>query len=136
MYQTIHKKRVLGAGNLQKLFTWTGAACTVHAEMNRYTRVAMTFGYSIYEVEYLDGHCAALAANIIAENMFAKVDDEGHRTLLLEDVVYHLVNGREVRKDDAFIISPNGGRSMEALRKCFVGEGNATRNLAEAEKLH
>ena len=64
----------------------------------------------IYEVEYLDGHRAALAANTIAANMFAQVDDEGHRTLLLQDVVNHRVNGREVKKADAFITSPNGGR--------------------------
>ena len=30
----------------------------------------------------------------------------------------------------------DGRRSMEALRKHFAGEGNATRNLAEAERLH
>ena len=32
----------------------------------------------LYEVEYADGHKEALAANTIAENMFAQVDDEGH----------------------------------------------------------
>ena len=29
----------------------------------------------IYEVEYQDGHMAALAANLIAENLFAQVDE-------------------------------------------------------------
>ena len=33
----------------------------------------------VYEVEYADGHKAALAANAIAENMFAQVDDESNR---------------------------------------------------------
>ena len=33
----------------------------------------------MYEVEYQDGHTAALAANIIAENIFAQVDEEGNR---------------------------------------------------------
>ena len=32
----------------------------------------------IYEVEYLDCHKASLAANTIAESMFAQVDEEGH----------------------------------------------------------
>jgi len=71
----------------------------------------------IYEVEYLNGHRAALAANTIAVNMFAQVDDEGHRTLLLEDVVNHRVNGREVKKADGFITSPNGGRRKKETTK-------------------
>jgi len=68
-------------------------------------------------VEYLNGHRAALAANTIAVNMFAQVDDEGHRTLLLEDVVNHRVNGREVKKADGFITSPNGGRRKKETTK-------------------
>ena len=71
----------------------------------------------IYEVEYLDGHRAALAANTIAENMFAQVDDEGYRTLLLQEIVDHRVNGSEVKKADANIISPNGGRRKRETTK-------------------
>jgi hypothetical protein len=36
----------------------------------------------MYEVEYPDGHKASLAANAIAENMFAQVDDKGNRHVL------------------------------------------------------
>ena len=36
----------------------------------------------IYEVEYLDGHKAALSANTIATNMFAQIDEEGNRFIL------------------------------------------------------
>ena len=32
-----------------------------------------------YEVEYLDGTTEVLTANIIAENLIAQVDDQGHR---------------------------------------------------------
>ena len=71
----------------------------------------------IYEVEYPDGHQVALAANTIAANMIAQVDDEGHRTLLLQDVVNHRVNGREVKKADAFITSRNGGRRRRETRR-------------------
>ena len=71
----------------------------------------------IYEVEYLDGHRTALAANAIAENMFAQVDDDGHWTMLLQAIVDHRVNGREVKKDDAFITSPNGGRRRRETTK-------------------
>ena len=66
--------------------------------------------FRIYEVEYPDGHRASLSANAIAENLFAQVYDEGHRSVLLQYIFYHCVNGREVTKEHAFIISHNGGR--------------------------
>ena len=38
----------------------------------------------VYEVKYFDGHKASLTANAIAQNMFAKVKDEGNRNVLFE----------------------------------------------------
>ena len=64
----------------------------------------------VYEVEYLDGHKASLAANAIAENMFAQVDDEGNRFVMLEGIADHRTDGNEIKKDDAFIRSHNGGK--------------------------
>ena len=58
----------------------------------------------------MDGHKASLAANAIAENMFAQVDDEGNRFVMLESIVDHRTDGNEIKKDDAFIMSHNGGR--------------------------
>ena len=48
----------------------------------------------IYEVGYPDGHRASLATNDIAENLFAQVYDEGHRSVLLQEIVNHRMNGR------------------------------------------
>ena len=64
----------------------------------------------VYEVEYLDGYKASLTANAIAENMFAQIDDEGNRFMLLDSIVDHRVDGTEVQPDDAFITSKNGGK--------------------------
>ena len=36
----------------------------------------------LYEIQYPYGHKASLAANAIAENMFAQVDGEGNRNVL------------------------------------------------------
>eukprot|EP00546_Thalassionema_frauenfeldii_P011116 CAMPEP_0178911100 /NCGR_PEP_ID=MMETSP0786-20121207/9490_1 /TAXON_ID=186022 /ORGANISM="Thalassionema frauenfeldii, Strain CCMP 1798" /LENGTH=89 /DNA_ID=CAMNT_0020583475 /DNA_START=46 /DNA_END=312 /DNA_ORIENTATION=+ len=41
----------------------------------------------MYEVEFFDGSKQALSANVIAENLFASVDEEGHRHLLLDSIV-------------------------------------------------
>jgi hypothetical protein len=45
----------------------------------------------MYEVEYRDGSTDALAANIIAENMVAQIDDEGHQRVLLKEIVSHRI---------------------------------------------
>ena len=58
----------------------------------------------IYEVEYPDGHQASLAANAISGHLFAHVDDEGHHSVLLQDIIENCKNGREVTKEHAFII--------------------------------
>ena len=46
-----------------------------------------TLDTRMHEVEYHDGSKQALSANVIAENMFASVDEEGHRHLLLDSIV-------------------------------------------------
>ena len=71
----------------------------------------------VYEVEFLDGHKASLATNAIAEHLFAQVDNEGYRTVLMQEIVNHLVNGRELKKDGAFIISTNGGQRRKETTK-------------------
>ena len=50
-----------------------------------------------------------MAASAIAENLFAQIDDEGHCSVLMQEIVDHPVNGREATKEHAFIISHNVG---------------------------
>ena len=64
----------------------------------------------IYEVEYLDGRKESLAANAIAANMFAQIDEHGNRTMLFDSIVDHRVDGTEIKIADAFIISKSGGK--------------------------
>ena len=71
----------------------------------------------VYEVEYLDGHKASLAANTIAVNMFAQVDDEEKRSVLLDSIADHRVNGDQLLLDDAFITSKNGGKRRKQTKK-------------------
>jgi hypothetical protein len=71
----------------------------------------------LYEVEYLDRHKASLAANTITENIFAQIDDEGHRHVLLDDIADHRVDGSELKEEEAFIRSPNGGKRQKETTK-------------------
>ena len=72
----------------------------------------------IYEVEYQDSTKASLAANYIAENLFAQVDQEGNRHVLLDELIDYRVNGREVKLQDAFITTGTGTRRR---RKTTIG---------------
>ena len=62
----------------------------------------------LYEVEFLDGHIENLTANIIAENLLAQVDDEGHRQVLLEDIEDHRVLDSAIPKSQGTYITKNG----------------------------
>ena len=72
----------------------------------------------MYEVEYQDGMKASLAANYIAKNLFAQVDQEGNRHVLLEEIIDYRVNGHEVKLQDAFITT---GTGMRRRRETTIG---------------
>ena len=56
-----------------------------------------------YEVEFPDGATDVFTANIIAENLYAQVDDEGNSYSILSEIVDHKRDGSAVSKDDAFV---------------------------------
>jgi hypothetical protein len=71
----------------------------------------------MYEVEYSDGHTAALAANVIAENIFAQIDEEGYRHVLFHEIIGHRVDGTQVKQEDAFVKSKNGVQRRKETTK-------------------
>ena len=54
----------------------------------------------MYEVEYLDGERASLAANNIAENLFAQIDDESNCQVLMDEIIGHRSNEHAVKQQD------------------------------------
>ena len=72
----------------------------------------------MFEVEFLDGHTAAMSANAITENMFAQVDSEGNRLLLMQEISDHRFTADAVNEKDMFVILDNGKRSR---KKTTVG---------------
>lgn len=63
-----------------------------------------------YEVEFQDGYKASLAANAIAENLFAQIDDEGNRHVLFQEIIDYRTTGKQVLQQDAFITTRMGTR--------------------------
>ena len=71
----------------------------------------------MYELDYKDGHKYFLAANAIAENMFAQVNGGGNRHVLSQEIVGHRYNGTELKKQDAFIATRTGSKRRRDTMK-------------------
>ena len=62
----------------------------------------------IYEVEAMDGTKQSLSENYIIENVFAQVDQDGNRQVLLDEIIDYRTTGKEVKQHDAFITTRTG----------------------------
>ena len=47
----------------------------------------------MYEVEYRDVYIAAMADNVITDNLYAQVDQEGKRFVLIEYIIDTITDG-------------------------------------------
>ena len=57
----------------------------------------------VFEVEFGDGHTAAMTANVIAENLFSQVDQDGYRLLLMDEIMDHRGGSDAMMAEDAFV---------------------------------
>ena len=72
-------------------------------------------------VEFKDGISESLSANIIAQNLYSQIDEEGNRHIPLEETIDHRRNTRSIDKDDAFIMMKNGvKRRRETTQGLFA----------------
>ena len=75
----------------------------------------------MHEVEYADGYKTAMAANAIAKNLFAQVDQDGQCFGLFEEIIDHRTDGTEIKEEDAFIhmqMVTNEGMRPQKYGKC------------------
>lgn len=72
---------------------------------------------ALYDVAFPDGTVKQYAANIIADNMFAQVDESGHSYLLLDSITDHRSNDDAVRTKDQYMILKNGRRKLRQTTK-------------------
>lgn len=61
-----------------------------------------------YDVEFVDGHSETLSANILAENLIAQVDQEGHKQRMLKEISDHRCNDRAIKIEDGTFKSSRG----------------------------
>ena len=58
---------------------------------------------SLYEVEFEDGTTEAFTANIIAESIYAQVDEEGNPFVLLDEIIDHKTDNSAITHDNGFV---------------------------------
>jgi hypothetical protein len=61
-----------------------------------------------YEVEFMDGETEILTANIIAENLLAQVDEEGHRQKLIDEIENHRITEEATPIDQGIFPTHSG----------------------------
>jgi len=73
----------------------------------------------VYEVEFPDGQVKEYAANVIAENILARVDQEGYSITMMEGIIdYEKDEAVAVSKADRYVVTRRGNRRA---RKSTVG---------------
>jgi hypothetical protein len=70
-----------------------------------------------YDVVFEDGSTNTFTANVIAENMYPQVDDEGHHFTIVDEIIKHKSDGSAVKNDDRFVESPNGNWTQQLTTK-------------------
>ena len=73
---------------------------------------------AVYDVLFPDGAVKQYAANTIAENMWAQVDNEGQQYLLLDQITEHRRHDSAVDKNDQYVVTKRGNKK---LRQTTVG---------------
>ena len=61
-----------------------------------------------YEVDFADDTIEVLTGNSIADNLLAQVDEEGHRKIILDEIIDNRQDVNSIGKEDAFTKMSNG----------------------------
>jgi hypothetical protein len=67
---------------------------------------------SLYDVEFEDGNISTYTANIIAENLYEQVDEEGRTFVLFDSIVDHKKGNDALSQEDGFVVV-NGRRHLK-----------------------
>ena len=65
-----------------------------------------------YNVEFGDGEIREYAANVIAQNMYSQVDDQGYHHMTLDSIVDFATDGNAVPKSQQYVTTPSGTRRL------------------------
>ena len=72
----------------------------------------------IYEVKFPDGTVQDYGANVIAENLYSQLDEDGHRQQVLDCILEHSKDDTAVPKAEKYAVTKGGSKR---LRKTTIG---------------
>ena len=75
------------------------------------------FNSAVYDVQFPDGAVKQYAANVIAENLYAQVDVDGHTSLVLDSITDHRKDEAAVRKEDQYFKTKQGRKKLRQTTK-------------------
>ena len=55
------------------------------------------------EIEFNDGQVEILPANIIAESILTQVDEDGHKQMMLDEIIDHRSTDQAIKKEDGYV---------------------------------
>ena len=68
-------------------------------------------------MEFLDGTTEGLATNVIADNLLSQVDEEGHRQMMLNEIIDHRKSDDAIKIEDGLYISKSGKTKQRITTK-------------------
>ena len=71
-----------------------------------------------YDIEFTDGSVDKYTANVITENMFSQVDDEGNQYFLMNEITYHRKDNTSITISDGITSGHNGNESPKIITCC------------------
>jgi hypothetical protein len=84
----------------------------------------------VYQVEFPDGHTQECSANIVAQNWYSQLDDEGRQHLLLDEIIDFEVSEDAFDNNDRFQVSFNGNihpiHTTKGWRLCVKWKDGST----------
>jgi hypothetical protein len=73
----------------------------------------------VYEINFDDGTVGEFQANMIAENIFAKVDSDGNEHVIFDEIIDHKKDNSAVTIENMYL--PSGDGSNPKLRRTTIG---------------
>ena len=61
-----------------------------------------------YYIKFFDGEIEVYMANIIAENLLSQLDEEGHRQMMIDEIMDHRVMEEAIPKNEGNLITRYG----------------------------
>ena len=71
----------------------------------------------VYEVKFSDGSMADYATNVLIENLYSQVDDDGYHNNILCSIIGHRKNADALSQEDGWITLPSGSQKRRITTK-------------------